>query len=208
MKKYRNLLLGLTIISIGLIASFINLLNLYYFPIGIRFEDIFNYTADIIESKKEAPALTEEEKESLEQLIFPSEKEEFREYTYMSDTPPNALPPGSGPGSPRPLISRPRNAPLHVSKKITPKERENASKKRPPKIKPAPVVEEKKDKNVSTSDRVDLAKPALVSEPVVTASLTTKLIAYFDIEKILSWAANIITIVTGVLIILRKRKED
>ena len=171
----------------------------------LNFITVFKKSEPSPTLKEEIPP-AEEKKESLEQLIFPSEKEEPQQYAHLGDTPLSAPP--TGPGSSRPLISRPRNAPTHISKKITSKERENAPKKRPPpKSKPAPVAEEK-EKDVSAFAPVDLAKPALVSEPVVTASLTTKLVAYFDIEKILSWAANIITIVTGVLIILRRRKED
>ena len=192
MKKYKNILLGLTIITIGMGSFYLNFIT------------VFKKSEPSPTLKEEIPP-AEEKKESLEQLIFPSEKEEPQQYAHLGDTPLSAPP--TGPGSSRPLISRPRNAPTHISKKITSKERENVPKKRPPKPKPVPVVEEK-EKDVSASAPVDLAKPALVSEPVVTVSLTGRLIAYFDIEKILSWAANIITIVTGVLLILRRRKED
>ena len=199
MKKYKNILLGLTILIIGMGSFYLNFIT------------VFKKSEPSPTLKEEIPP-AEEKKESLEQLIFPSEKEEPQQYAHLGDTPLSAPP--TGPGSSRPLISRPRNAPTHISKKITSKERENVPKKRPPpKAKPAPVVEEKekekeKEKDVSAFAPVDLAKPALVSEPVVTVSLTGRLIAYFDIEKILSWAANIITIVTGVLLILRRRKED
>ena len=193
MKKYKNILLGLTIITIGMGSFYLNFIT------------VFKKSEPSPTLKEEIPP-AEEKKESLEQLIFPSEKEEPQQYAHLGDTPLSAPP--TGPGSSRPLISRPRNAPTHISKKITSKERENVPKKRPPpKSKPAPVAEEK-EKDVSAFAPVDLAKPALVSEPVVTVSLTGRLIAYFDIEKILSWAANIITIVTGVLLILRRRKED
>jgi hypothetical protein len=197
MKKHTSTVLGLTIISIGLIASFINLLNLYYYPIGIRFQDIFRYNVDIIE-----PLLKD---------IFPPEQEQQEQLEVEDPSEIDIIPPQRvyegratqvGPGAARDERQR-----HQVSKKVSPKsEGVSKAKKRP---KPVPVVEEKsEEKDVSTSAPVALAKPALVSEPVVTASLTTKLIAYFDIEKILSWAANIITIVTGVLIILRRRKED
>jgi len=198
MKKYRNLLLGLTIISIGLIASFINLLNLYYYPIGIRFQDIFRYNVDVIE-----PLLKD---------IFPPEQEQQQEVEDPSEIdiiPPQRVYEGRATQEVGPGAARDERQRHQVSKKVSPKSEGVSKAKKKPKL--APVVEEKREKeekDVSTSGTVDLAKPALVSEPVVTASLTTKLIAYFDIEKILSWAANIITIVTGVLIILRKRKED
>jgi hypothetical protein len=198
MKNYKNLLLGLAIITIGMGSFYLNFIT------------VFKKNDSVPTTLKEEILLPEEKKETLEQFIFPSEKQEPQQYAHLEveggDTPSAPL---SSPGSSEPLISRPRNAPTHVSKKVTSKERENAPKKRPPKAKPAPVVEEKNgEKDVSTSASVDLAKPALVSEPAITASLTGRLIAYFDIEKILSWAANIITIVTGVLIILRRRKED
>ena len=53
-----------------------------------------------------------------------------------------------------------------------------------------------------------LQKVMPVAAPIVEKPLfKAKLVAYLDVEKILSWLANIITIITGVLIILRKRDD-
>jgi hypothetical protein len=196
MKKYYGILLGIIILSIGLGALIINFNNLYY--LYIYPSDPFDYIAHenaLKPALREIP-LSEQEQGDTGLQIGADSKQQRIYY--------------EGRAIPQPQVGAPRGggserSRLHVSKKVSPKpEGVNGVKKRP-KLKPAPVVEEK---DVSTSAPVVLAKSALVSEPVVTASLTTKLIAYFDIEKILSWAANIITIVTGVLIILRRRKED
>ena len=193
MKKYYGILLGIAILSIGLGALIINFNNLYY--LYIYPPDPFDYTAHENTLK---PALREISPSGQEQGDIGPQigADSKQQRVYEGRAIPQVGAPRGG-GSER--------ARLQVSKKVSPKpEGVNGVKKRP-KPKPAPVVEEK---DVSTSGPVDLAKPALVSEPVVTASLTGRLIVYFDIEKILSWAANIITIVTGVLIILRKRRDD
>ncbi len=85
--------------------------------------------------------------------------------------------------------------------------------------KPAPIsnvskkVEPKKEVNtgeIKEEKPLTLQEPAPVLAPITEkgqSPLSAKLIAYLDVEKILSWLANIITIITGILIILRKRHD-
>ena len=102
----------------------------------------------------------------------------------------------------------PSKKPVYTSadKKLSPTTR-NRDTGRVPVV--APRRERKKAEVAPTLPPIEKEKVALVAEPVKEKPLLrNKLIAYLDVEKILGWAANIITIVTGVLIILRKRKED
>ena len=82
--------------------------------------------------------------------------------------------------------------------------------------KPAPASNVNKKIEPKKEVKAEEEKPPILQELTLAAApitekeqspLSAKLIAYMDMEKILSWLANIITIITGILIILRKRDD-
>jgi hypothetical protein len=79
----------------------------------------------------------------------------------------------------------------NVNKKIEPKKETNTE-------------EIKEEKPQALQELTPAAAPITEKEQ---SPLSAKLIAYMDVEKMLSWLANIITIITGILIILRKRRD-
>lgn len=92
-------------------------------------------------------------------------------------------------------------------------ERRTATRKPTPTSNVNKKIEPKKEKK---SEEIIEEKPLTLQELTPAAApitekeqfpLSAKLVAYMDVEKILSWLANIITIITGVLIILRKRDD-
>lgn len=112
---------------------------------------------------------------------------ELKDYLEKKETERNVCSPRvAGPSAPTPTSSKRRVQTSAPSKKITrPQEKKEDAAEPPQKVTPvvAPITEKEQ------------------------SPLSAKLIAYMDVEKILSWLANIITIITGILIILRKRDD-
>jgi hypothetical protein len=106
----------------------------------------------------------------------------------------------------RPRIGETRRAQVSAERRVAtrkPAPTSNVNKKIEPK-KEVKAEETKEEKPPTLQELTPAAAPITEKEQ---SPLSAQLIAYMDVEKILSWLANIITIITGILIILRKRRD-
>jgi hypothetical protein len=131
---------------------------------------------------------------------------QYPQYVYQGEgLPPDILEekvkakPRGGPGETR-------RAQISAERRVAtrkPAPTSNINKKVEPK-KEIKTEEIKEEKPPTLQELTPAAAPITEKEQ---SPLSAKLIAYMDVEKMLSWLANIITIITGILIILRKRRD-
>ena len=171
MRKYRNLLLGLTIIIIGVASSYLTLIN---------------------KSKKDRLL------EDIRSSQFSSyQSPELPTYTYQGDLPSGAL-------SEHKRMTE-RRVSDNISKKIEAKPQ--AKKKKMGAQKPFP---QEKTPEVAAPVASPEKEQVIIRLPPfsVKPPFLTRLMSQVEAERVLGWGANIITIITGILLIFRRRKED
>jgi hypothetical protein len=177
----KRVLIGIVILGIGIGSTYVGAMQFYRY----------------INMPQVPPSLP----------VFSPEPLQYPQYVYQGEgLPPDILEEEKIKAKPRGGPGETRRAQISAERRVAtrkPAPTGNINKKIEPK-KEIKTEEAKEEKSQTLQELTPAAAPITEKEPLLWK---TKVIAYMDVEKILSWLANIITIITGILIILRKRRD-